>query len=94
MLANQFTVITDYHAFKYLLKKPQVVGQVWRWVFLYKEFDTDILFSPQCVVDHLSCIEFGEPATSIDDYLLDSHFFLVEAGEDWSTNVLSLLSID
>lgn len=44
------------------------------------------------MVDHLSRIDSGEPATRIEDNLSDSFLFKVDAAPDWYVDVCHILS--
>ena len=91
LLGIHFIVLTDHHALKYLLNKPQqVAGRVWRWLLIFQEFNFEILLRPgkhHMMADHLSRIDSGEPASAaaagINDDLPDNVLFKVDTALDW-----------
>ncbi|MCO5613300.1 hypothetical protein L7F22_067576 [Adiantum nelumboides] len=90
-----FIVITDHHALKCLLNKPQVARRVWGWLLLFQEFDVEVVLrlgKHYVMADHMSKVESGEPATEVDDDLLDSTLFKVDVASSWYRDILVLLS--
>jgi hypothetical protein len=57
LLGNKFVFYVDHMALLYLVKKPQLLGRILRWLLLFLEYNLLILYKPWCshfVADALS----------------------------------------
>ena len=82
LLANPFTFYTDHQALKYLVNRPLHHGRIYRWLLLFQEFEFEVVVWPgkaNAKPDHLSRAKSGEDLIGIDDDLLDTHLFRLEA---------------
>jgi hypothetical protein len=64
----------DHSALKYLVNKPVLGGKIYRWLFLFQEYDFEIIFKLGRMnngPDHLLRLEHGEDPTSLEDTLPD-----------------------
>ena len=81
LLDYKFTFHIDHDAFKYMVNKPQLGGQIARWILLLQEFDFDVDVRPgkkHANADFLSRLSKEVSPTSIDDNLPDAHLFNVD----------------
>ena len=65
-------MFTDNSALKYLGNKLVLVGRICRWLFLFQEYDFEIIVKPRRLnvgPDHLSRLESGEEPTDLEDNL-------------------------
>ena len=70
----------DYSALKYLVNKPVLGGKICRWLFLFQEYDFEIIVNLRRLNRgpmHLSRLQSGEEPTSLQDNLPDAWLFLV-----------------
>ncbi len=44
MLSNKFTFYVNHMALVYLVNKPQVFGKLAKWLFLFLEYDFEIVY--------------------------------------------------
>lgn len=78
LLGNKVVFHVDHQALIYLIKKPQLIGRLARWMLLLQKFDFSIIHTPgktHVVGDYLSRLESGEAVVGVDDQLLDAHLF-------------------
>jgi hypothetical protein len=74
-LSNSSLIIS---MLKYLVNKPVLGGRICRWLLLFQEFDFEVVVKPgkhNVGPDHLSWIQTGEAAMSLDDELPDAQLF-------------------
>ena len=65
LIGSPITIFTDHSALKYLLSKKDAKVRLIRWILLLQEFDITIKDKKSVenvVVDHLSRLEFNDPA--------------------------------
>jgi hypothetical protein len=75
LLARHFKMFTDHSALKYLVNKPVLGGRICRWLFLFQEYDFEIIVKPGRMnkgPEHLSRLEHGEEMTNLEDALQDA----------------------
>ena len=75
----------DHSTLKYLVNKPLLGGKICRWLLLFQEFDFEVIVKSSRLnvgPSHLSRIESGEESTSLEDNLLNTHFFVVTMIDD------------
>jgi hypothetical protein len=46
LVNNQFVFYVDHVALVYLVNKPQVFGEITRWLLLFLEYDFKIIYKP------------------------------------------------
>ena len=81
LLGYKFTFHIDHDALKYMVNKPQLSGQIARWVLLLQEFDFNVDVRPgkkHANADFLSRLSKDINPTSIDDSLPDAHLFNID----------------
>ena len=72
LLGVQFKIFIDHLALKYLVNKTMLGGRICRWLFLFQEYDFDIIVNLgrlNAGPNHLSRLESGEEPTSLEDNL-------------------------
>lgn len=82
LLANHFMLYINHQALKYLVNRPLHHGQICRWLILSKEFEFEVVIQlgkTNIGLDHLSIIGIGEDLLGIDNDLIDTNLFRVEA---------------
>jgi hypothetical protein len=82
LLGSHFKFFTDHSALKYLVNKPVLEGRICQWFLLFQEFSFEVIINHgRCNVapDHLSILESGESGRAVDDQVLDTDLFWVEA---------------
>ena len=75
LLGGHFKMYTDHSTLKYLVNKPVLGGKICRWLFLFHEYDFEVIVKPgklNARPDHLSCIETGEEPNNLEEGLPDA----------------------
>ena len=65
-------MFTDHSTVKYLVNKPVLGGEIFRWLLLFREYDFELIVKPgrlNAGPNHLSRIESGEEPISLEDCL-------------------------
>jgi hypothetical protein len=95
LLGGHFKMFTDHFALKYLVNKPVLGGRICRWIFLFQEYDFEIVVKPgrmnKCP-DHLSRLEHSEESTSLEDTLSDEQLLTIRNIDDHFTEIVQFLS--
>jgi hypothetical protein len=89
-------MFTDHSALKYLVNKPVLGGRICRWLFLFQEYDFEIVVKPERMnkgPNHLSRLEHGKEPTSLDDTLPDAQLLGIRKVDDHFTEIVQFLSI-
>ncbi len=47
LLGNQFVLYVDHMALSYFVKKPQLLGQIARWLLLFLKYDFSMVYKPR-----------------------------------------------
>ena len=74
-------MFTDHSALKYLVNKLVLGGKICRWLFLFQEYDFEIIVEPRRLnagPDHLSHIDRGEEPTNLDEGLPNAQMFTIK----------------
>jgi hypothetical protein len=80
-LGYAFVFHVDHDALKYMVNKPQLSGQIARWILLLQEFTFTIEVRPgkkHANADHLSRLTTELGMEAIPDALPDAHLFAVD----------------
>jgi hypothetical protein len=80
LLGKHFKMFTDHLALKYLVNKTVLGGIIYRSLFLFQEFDFEVIVKPgkmNAGPDHLSRVTNGEEPTNLKENFLDAHLFSV-----------------
>jgi len=48
LLENKFVFYVDHMALLYLVRKPQLLGQIMKWLLLLLEYDFLVVYKPRC----------------------------------------------
>jgi hypothetical protein len=75
LLGKHFNIFTDHSALKYIVNKLVLWGRICRWLFLFQEFDFEVIVKPgnlNAGSDHLSWVTNGEEPTNLEDNFLDA----------------------
>ena len=78
LLGGHFKMFFDHSKLKYIVNKPVVGGNIWRWLPLFQEFDFEIIVNLvrlNAGPDHLSIIEMAEEPTNTEDGIPDARCF-------------------
>jgi hypothetical protein len=81
LLGKHFKIFTDHSALKYLVNKPVLGGRICQWLFLFQEFNFEVIVKPGKLnvgPDHLSRVTNGEEPMNLEDNFLDAQLFLVQ----------------
>ena len=95
IVGGHFKMFTDHSTLKYLVNKPMLGGRIWRWIFLFQEYDFEIVVKPGRVnkgPDHLSRLEHGEDPISLEDTLRDAQLLAIRNIDDHFTEIVQFLS--
>jgi len=95
LLGKHFKMFTDHSALKYLVNKPVLGKIICRWLFLFQEFDFEVIVKPEKLnarLDHLSRVTNGEEPTNLEDNFLDAKLFSVQIVEDYFAEIIQYLS--
>jgi hypothetical protein len=85
----------DHSALKYLVNKPMLGGIICRWLFLFQEFDFEVIVKPKKLnkgPDHLSRITNGEEPTNIEDNFPNAQIFSVKVADEYFVDIIQFLS--
>ena len=80
LLGSHFKMFTDHSTLKYLVNKPVLGGNIYRWLLLFQEYDFEIIVKPgrlNAGPDHLSWLELGEEPISLEDCLPNMQLFSI-----------------
>lgn len=94
LLGATFKFFADHTMPKYLVNKPLLEGRIYRWLLLFQEFTFEVVIKPNRLnvgPDHLSQLEIAENEGAMDDQLLDSDLFKIEAISDHLEEITTLL---
>ena len=86
---------TDHSTLKCLVNKPVLGGNICWWLFLFQEFDFEVIVKLARMnlgPDHLSRIESGDGLGNLDDGLLDAQLFLITMFDDHYRYILQFFS--
>jgi len=75
LLGGHFKMFIDHFVLKYLVNKIVLGGRICRWIFLFQEYDFEIIVKPGRMnkgPDHLLRLEHGEEPTSLEDTMSDA----------------------
>ena len=95
LLGAHFKMFTDHSALKYLVNKPVLGGKIYRWLFLFQEYDFEIIVKPGRLnvgPDYFSRLESGEEPTSLEDNMPDVQLFLVQIADDYFKDIIEFLT--
>jgi hypothetical protein len=95
LLGYKFTFHVDHDALKYMINKPQLSGQIARWVLLLQEFNFTIQVRPgksHANADHLSRINLELGSEPINDDFPDAALFQVEVIPTEYADIIHFLS--
>jgi hypothetical protein len=85
LLGGHFKMFIDHSTLKYLVNKQVLGGIICRWIFLFQEYDFEIMVKPRRMnngLDHLSRLEHGEEPTSLEDTLPDAEMLAIRKVDD------------
>lgn len=79
-----------------MVNKPFLGGNVCIWLFLFQEYDFEIIVKLGRLnvgVDHLSRLETREEPTSIEDNLPDAKLFVIRVADDHFLDIIQFFTI-
>jgi len=85
LLGSHFKMFTDHSALKYLVNKPVLGGNIYKWLLLFQEYDFEIIVKLGKLnvgPNHLSRLESGEEPISLEDFLPDAQLFSIQIVDD------------
>jgi len=80
LLHQHFNIFIDHSSLKYLVNKPMLEGRICRWLFLFQEFDFEVVVKHgrlNAGPNHLSSITNGEEPNNLEDNVFDAQLFSV-----------------
>ncbi len=95
LLGSHFKMFTDHSALKYLVNKPVLGGNRCRWLFLFKEYDFEVIVKPgrlNAGPYHLSRLDTGEEPTNIEDSLPDAQLFSIKMADEYFEEIIQFLT--
>ncbi len=81
LLENKFVFYVDHMALLYLVRKPQLLGQITRWLLLFLEYDYLVVYKPRCshlVVDIISRLHDATKNPKVPDKTTNTPLFLLQ----------------
>jgi hypothetical protein len=72
LLGNPFKLFTIHSTLKYLVDKSMLGGMIFHWLFLFQEFEFELLVKSckyNVGLDHFSLLETREASRSLNDEL-------------------------
>jgi len=85
LLGGHFKIFIDHSVLKYLVNKPVLGGRICIWLFLFQEYDFEIIVNLGRMnkgPNHLSRLEHGEELTSLEDVLSDAKLLSIRKIDD------------
>jgi hypothetical protein len=95
LLGGHFKMFTDHSALKYLVNKLVLGGRICRWLFLFQEYDFEIIVKPGRMnkgPNHLSRLEHGDEPTNLEDTLPDAQLLAIRNIDDHFTDIVWFVS--
>ncbi len=80
LLENKFVFYVDHMALLYLVRKPQLLGQIMRWLLLLLEYDFLVVYKPRCshlMVDILLRLHDATKNPKVLNMTTNTPFFLL-----------------
>jgi hypothetical protein len=77
------------------VNKPVLGGRICRWLFLFQEFDFEVIVKPgklNARTNHLSRVTNGEEPTNLEDNFPDAQLFLVQVVDQYFVDIIEYLS--
>ena len=78
-----------------MIKNPVLGGEICQWIFLFREFNFEIIVKPGWLnlgPYHLSRIESGEEPTSLEDNIPDVKIFMITMSNDQYKYIIHFIS--
>jgi hypothetical protein len=94
LLGGHVKMLTNNSALKYLINKLVLGGRICRWLLLFQEYDFEIVVKPGRInkePDHLSRLEHGDEATSLDDTLPDAQLLAIRKVDDHFVEIVQFM---
>jgi hypothetical protein len=91
LLGKHFKMFTDHSMLKYLVNKQVFGGRICRWLFLFQEFDFEVIVKSgklNAGPDHLSRITNWEEPTNLEDNFPDAQLFSVQIVDKYFANII------
>jgi hypothetical protein len=88
-------MFTYHSALKYLVNKPALGGRICRWLFLFQEFDFEVIVKLgklNVIPDHLSRVTNGEEPMNLEDNFPDAKLFSIQIIDDYFVEIIQYLS--
>jgi len=86
---------TDHSTLKYLVNKPVVGEKIYRWLFLFQEYDFEVIVKLgrlNAGPDHLSRNVTGEEPTSLKEGLSDVQLFVLRVADNKFADIIQFLT--
>ena len=84
----------DHSTLKYLVNKPVLEGRICSWLFLFQEYEFEIIVKLgrlNAGPDHLSRLESSEEPTNLEDSLPDAQLFSIHIADDYFADIIEFL---
>ena len=88
-------MFTNHSMLKYLINKPVLGGNIYRWLLLFQEFDFEVIVKPcqlNVGTNHLSRNESGEEPNNLEDKLPDAQLFYIDVVNKKFDAIIHLLN--
>jgi hypothetical protein len=85
LMGKHFKMFTDHFDLKYLVNKLVLGGMIYRWLLLFQEFDSEVIFKLgklNAGPDHLSRVTNGEEPTNLEDNFPDAQLFSIHVANE------------
>ena len=95
LLGSHFKMFTYHSTLKYLVNKPILGGNIFKWLLFFQENDFEVVVKPRRLnvrPDHLSRLETGEEPTNIEDNFPNVHLFVIRIADDHFIDIIQLLT--
>ncbi len=95
MLGNKFIFYVKHMALLYLIKKPQLLGQIAKWLLLFLEYDFSMVYIPRhyhSVVDALSRLLDAIENPRVLNKTIDASLFVFQL--EWLQEVHTYIYIE
>jgi hypothetical protein len=96
LLGKHFKMFTDHSTLKYLVNKLVLGGRICQWLFLFQEFEFEVIVKPGKLnvgPDQLSRVTNGEEPINLEDNFPDAQLFSVHIVDDYFAEIIQYLSI-
>lgn len=95
LLGTHLKMIIDLSALKYLAKITVMGGNIFIWLFLFQEYDFEVIVKPgrlNAGPDHLFRFDTSEEPTNIEEGLPDAELFAIRVFDDNFVDIIQFIT--